>query len=419
MNWLNLAMRSVWNRRSTAVLTLLMVALSLALLLTVDRVRQDTRASFANTLSGTDLIVGGRTGGLNLLLYSVFRIGNATNNISWQTYQDIVANDAVAWTIPFSLGDSHQGYRVLGTNNDYFEHYQYGRRQPLSIREGRNFEAVYDVVLGSEVAKALDYHLGDPVVIAHGLGSTSFDLHDDKPFHVVGILAPTGTPVDRTLHIPLEGMTAIHVDWAAGVRIPGFHISADEALEMDLTPDTVTAVLVGMKSRIQALAFQRRINEYRAEPLSAIIPGATLAELWQMIGIAENALIAISGLVVVTGLLGMVTVILAGLNERRREMAILRALGARPGHILGLLMIESGFYGVLGLALGLLLHWALIAIAALWVQPAYGIQLTLALPTGPLFFVLLLVVVLSILVGLWPGWKAYRRSLSDGLTVST
>ncbi|PTY37499.1 peptide ABC transporter permease [Saccharospirillum sp. MSK14-1] len=419
MNWINLALRSLWNRRSTAVLTLLMVALSLALLLTVDRVRQDTRASFSNTLSGTDLIVGGRTGGLNLLLYSVFRIGNATNNISWQTYDDIRNNDAVAWTIPFSLGDSHHGYRVLGTNNDYFEHYQYGRRQNVSINEGRRLEGVYDVVLGSAVAKALDYQLGDEVVIAHGLGSTSFEMHDDKPFTVVGILAPTGTPVDRTLHIPLEGMTAIHVDWTAGVRLPGFDVSAEEALDMDLTPDTVTAVLVGMESRIQALGFQRRINQYRAEPLTAIIPGATLAELWQMIGIAENALIAISGLVVVTGLLGMVTVILAGLNERRREMAILRALGARPSHILGLLMIESGFYGIAGLVLGLLLHWALIAIAALWVQPAYGIQLTLSLPVWPMSGVLLAVVALSILIGLAPGWKAYRRSLSDGLTVTT
>lgn len=419
MNWINLALRSLWNRRSTAVLTLLMVALSLALLLTVDRLRQDTRASFSNTLAGTDLIVGGRTGGLNLLLYSVFRIGNATNNIGWQTYDDIRNNDAVAWTIPLSLGDSHRGYRVLGTNNDYFEHYQYGRRQPLSIRQGHHFDGVYDVVLGSVVAKALNYQLGDEVVIAHGLGSTSFELHDDKPFTVVGILAPTGTPVDRTVHIPLAGMSAIHMDWTAGVRLPGFAVSAEEALAMDLTPDSVTAVLIGMKSRIQALGFQRRINEYRAEPLTAIIPGATLAELWQMIGIAENALIAISGLVVVTGMLGMVTVILAGLNERRREMAILRALGARPLHILGLLMIESGLYGIAGLVLGLLLHWALIALAALWVQPAYGIQLTLSLPAWPMSGVLLAVVLLSVLVGLAPGWKAYRRSLSDGLTVTT
>lgn len=419
MNWLSLALHSLWNRRATAMLTVFMVALSLCMLLTVDRVRQDTRSSFANTLSGTDLIVGGRTGGLNLLLYTVFRIGNATNNISWQTYQDIRANDAVAWTVPISLGDSHRGYRVLGTTNDYFDHYQYGRKQPLELAEGRTFDGVYEAVLGAEVAEALGYELGREIVVSHGLGSTSFENHDDKPFTVIGILEPTGTPVDRTLHVPLEGITAMHIDWQAGVKIPGLNISAEEALERDLTPESITATLVGMTSRIQTFQFQRRINEYRQEPLSAIIPGATLQQLWQMIAIAENALIAVSAMVVITGMMGMVTVILAGLNERRREMAILRALGARPPHILGLLVLESGFYGVIGLVLGLVVHWGLMAVAGLWVQPAYGIQLTVGWPEPTLMIALAVFLALSFLVGLVPGWKAYRQSLSDGLTART
>jgi len=419
MNWLSLALHSLWNRRATAMLTVFMVALSLCMLLTVDRVRQDTRSSFANTLSGTDLIVGGRTGGLNLLLYTVFRIGNATNNISWQTYQDIRANDAVAWTVPISLGDSHRGYRVLGTTNDYFDYYQYGRKQPLELAEGRTFDGVYEAVLGAEVAEALGYELGREIVVSHGLGSTSFEKHDDKPFTVIGILEATGTPVDRTLHVPLEGITAMHIDWQAGVKIPGLNISAEEALERDLTPESITATLVGMKSRIQTFQFQRRINEYRQEPLSAIIPGATLQQLWQMIAIAENALIAVSAMVVITGMMGMVTVILAGLNERRREMAILRALGARPPHILGLLVLESGFYGVIGLVLGLVVHWGLMAVAGLWVQPAYGIQLTVGWPEPTLMIALAVFLALSFLVGLVPGWKAYRQSLSDGLTART
>ncbi|MEX0622635.1 ABC transporter permease [Saccharospirillum sp.] len=419
MNWMRLALASLWNRRTTALLTLAMVALSLCLLLTVDRVREDTRASFSNTLSGTDLIVGGRTGALNLLLYSVFRIGNATNNISWESYSDLRRNSAVAWTVPLSLGDSHRGYRVIGTTTEYFEHYQYGRNQLLAFQSGQPFDDVYDVVLGAEVAEELNYQVGDELVVAHGLGTTSFENHDDKPFTVVGILDTTGTPVDRSLHVPLEGITAMHVDWQQGVKLPGYAISAAEAREMDLTPDSVTAVLVGMKSRVQTFSFQRLINQYRAEPLSAIIPGATLQELWQLIGIAENALIAVSFMVVVTGLLGMVTVILAGLNERRREMAILRALGARPGHILGLLMLESGLYGVAGLLAGLVLHWGIIALASIWVQGSYGIQLTLALPSPTLLVVLAGFVGLAFLVGLLPGWKAYRQSLSDGLTATT
>lgn len=419
MSWSTLSFSSLWNRRGTAALTLLMVALSLCLLLTVDRMRVDVRASFTNTISGTDLVIGGRTGALNLLLYSVFRIGNATNNISWKSYQDIDKDEDVDWTVPLSLGDSHKGFRVLGTNQDYFTHYQYGRKQKLAFANGQAFKGVYDVVLGAEVASTLGYQMGDLVVIAHGLGNTSFALHDDKPFHVVGILAPTGTPVDRTLHVPLEGIIAIHIDWRAGVKLPGFHVSAEDALNRDLTPASITAVLVGMKSRIQTFRFQRHINEYRQEPLSAIIPGVALQELWQMLRIAENGLMAVSLMVVVTGLLGMVIVILAGLNERRREMAIFRALGARASDILGLLMLESTFYGVVGLVIGFGLHWLVVAVANIWIQPLYGIELTLSWPESGMLLVLAVFVSTSCIIGCIPGWKAYRQSLNDGLATRT
>ena len=416
MNWLNLAWQSLWNRKSTAFLTLFMMALSICMVLTVDRIRTDTRASFSNTLSGTDLLVGARTGSLNLLLYSVFRIGNATNNISWKSYQQLAGQKDVAWTIPISLGDSHKGFRVLGTNDDYLKHYQYGHKQSLQVAGGHWFNDIYEVVLGAEVARKLNYHIGDQIVISHGTGTASFSQHKDKPFTVSGILAPTGTPVDRTLHIPLEGMTAIHVDWQAGAKIPGLHISAEQTRKLNLTPDAITAFMVGMKSRLKTFAYQRAINDYRQEPLMAVIPGAALQELWQLIGIAENALIAVSIMVVITGLMGMLTVILSSLNERRREIAIFRALGARHRTILWLLMMESGFYGLVGLVLGFVLHWILIAIANVYVQNHYGIGLTIGLPATAMLSALAVFAVTSILLGLIPGYRAYRQSLSDGLT---
>ncbi|AJQ96970.1 ABC transporter permease [Gynuella sunshinyii] len=419
MNWMALAWQSLRNRKSTAILTLFMMALSVCMVLTVDRIRTDTRASFSNTLSGTDLLVGARTGSLNLLLYSVFRIGNATNNISWQSYQELAHQKDIAWTIPISLGDSHKGFRVLGTNDDYLKHYQYGNKQALKVAQGKWFNDIYQVVLGAEVAHKLNYHIGDEVIISHGTGSASFSQHKDKPFTVSGILAPTGTPVDRTLHIPLEGMTAIHVDWQAGAKIPGLHISADKAKTLDLTPDTITAFLVGMKSRLKTFAYQRAINDYRAEPLMAVIPGAALQELWQLIGIAENALIAVSIMVVITGLMGMLTVILSSLNERRREIAIFRALGARRRTILWLLMVESGFYGIAGLIFGLLLHWLLIAIASIYIQNSYGIGLTIGIPANNMLIALAVFATTAVLLGLIPGYRAYRQSLTDGLTTRT
>ncbi len=218
MYLLRLALASLANRRFTALLTAFAIALSVCLLLAVERVRTEARASFASTISGTDLIVGARSGSVNLLLYSVFRIGNATNNIRWDSFQHFANDPRVKWAIPMSLGDSHRGYRVLGTNESYFEHYQYGHQQNLELASGRAFASdPFEVVLGAEVAEALHYKLGDKLVLAHGVAAISLVKHDDKPFTVVGILKRTGTPVDRTLHISLGGMEAIHIDWHNGV----------------------------------------------------------------------------------------------------------------------------------------------------------------------------------------------------------
>ena len=200
---IRLAWQSLANRKTTAILTLLTVAISVTLLLGVEKVRTQAKSSFANTISSTDLIVGSRSGQVNLLLYSVFRIGNATNNIDWQSLQEISQHRSVKWAIPISLGDSHRGYRVVGTTDAYFEHYRYGQKQPLQLAQGEVFDSLFETVLGSEVAKKLGYSLGDDIIIAHGISDQSFNRHDNLPFKVVGILEPTGTPVDRSVHVSL------------------------------------------------------------------------------------------------------------------------------------------------------------------------------------------------------------------------
>ncbi|MES9994101.1 MAG: ABC transporter permease, partial [Candidatus Thiodiazotropha sp.] len=339
----SMAWQSLLNRRFTALLTVISIALSVTLLVGVERLRTEARESFANTLSGTDLIVGARSGPVQLLLYTVFRIGDATNNISWKSYQDFAKHPKVAWTVPISLGDSHRGFRVLGTTAAYFQHYRYARDRQLMIDQGEPFSDLYDAVLGAEVADKLGYKLGDPLVVAHGASDVSFARHDDKPFRVAGILARTGTPVDRTVHVSLEAIEAIHADWKSGAPMPGLSISAEKARKMDLKPKAITGVLVGLKSKISTFHVQRFINEYPAEPLLAVLPGVALSQLWNLIGIAEKALLIVSAFVVVVGLFGMLTALLMSLNERRREMAILRSVGARPGHVFALIMGEAGF----------------------------------------------------------------------------
>ncbi len=414
---LTLAGKSLWNRRLTSALVVFAIALSVALLLGVERLRTQARTSFAHTLSGTDLVVGARGGPINLLLYSVFRIGDPTNNVNWSSYRTLTTHPQVAWTIPLSLGDSHRGFRVLGTSRDYFQHYRYGRDQPLRLAEGREFEDVFDAVLGAEVADRLGYRPGQSIVIAHGAGEVSFALHDDKPFRVVGILARTGTPVDQTVHVSLEGIEAIHADWRGGAPIPGMRLSAEQVRQLDLTPKTITAFLVGLKAKTAIFRLQREINEFAAEPLLAILPGLTLQQLWDLMGLAENALLVVSGLVVLVGLTVMLAALLTGLNERRREMAILRALGARPGQIFALVLGESMALALAGAAFGVLLLQGALLLAGPMLQARLGLAIAGWPPSSHELILLAAVLGCGLLAGLFPAWRAYRYSVADGMTI--
>ncbi|MFO6423961.1 ABC transporter permease [Motilimonas sp. KMU-193] len=411
-----LALKSLYNRRATALLTVFAIALSVTLLLGVERVRTQTKENFANTLSGTDLIVGARTGQVQLLLYSVFRIGNATNNVSWQTYQEFANDKAVKWTVPFSLGDSHRGFRVLGTTQDYFKYYQFGQKQSLSFAQGDVFNSPIEAVIGADVAKKLNYALGQEIVIAHGSSDVSFTKHDNLPFKIVGILAPTGTPVDRTVHVSLAGIEAIHYGWQDGAPRAG-KLQQSQLDLVELEPQVITAFLVGLNSKMHTFALQRKINEYRSEAIMAVLPGVALQELWSTMNMAEQALLVVSGFVVISGLLGMLTTLLTSLNERRREMAILRSVGARPAHIFTLLISEAGLLALSGALLGVVLLYSLILIIKPWAMDLYGIYIRFSALTAYELTLLAIVVLSGFIIGLIPAWRAYRLSLADGMTI--
>lgn len=413
---LRIVLKSAWHRRTSLLLTILSIAISVSLLLGVDKIRKEAKNSFINTISKTDLIVGARSGPTNLLLYSVFHIGNATNNVTWESYEDIKTSEEVAWSVPISLGDSHRGFRVMGTNVDYFVHYQYGQDQGLEFGLGQPFDDLYDTVIGADVAQALDYQLGTEIIIAHGLVSTDFSAHDDKPFVVTGILAKTGTPVDRTVLVSLEAIEAIHIDWQGGAR-SGLQVSAEQARKFDLQPKAITAFMVGLTNRINTFRLQRTISEYEEEPLMAIIPGATLAELWQTISVFEQVLLVISGFVLIAGLLGMLTMLLSTLNERRREMAVLRAVGAHPYHIIILFVLETVFIVFVGYLVGMGILYLLLVLAQPLLVEYYGVNIAITSPDAQQWLLCAIVLLLSVFVSLVPGLIAYRRSLQDGLAI--
>ena len=423
---LHIAARSAWNRRGTLALVMLSIALATALLLGLERLRTDIRSSFSLAVSGTDLVVGARTGPVQLMLYAVFRVGGATNNIKMDSVKAIAAHRAVAWTVPISLGDSHRGFAVLGTTPEYFTRFLYGDRQALALTQGRAFSAtldgLYEAVLGAEVADALGYRLGQRITLSHGLGGLGGDLaseHGDKPFTVVGVLARTGTPVDRTVHVSLQAIEAIHLDWAGGAPVPGMKIAPEMARKFELEPKQVTAALVGLKSRVAVFNVQRFVNDYEAEPLLAVLPGVALDELWTAVGIGEKALLAISGLVALVSLASLVAVVLAGLNERRRELAVLRAVGAGPRQVLVLLATEGALVTFCGALLGAAAAALAVVGAGPWLQQRFGITLLAGAPTPEQWGLFGAVLLAGMLASLVPGWRAYRLSLADGLSPRT
>ncbi|MEL6521139.1 MAG: ABC transporter permease [Pseudomonadota bacterium] len=412
---LRLAFGSLIARALTVGMTVLAIGLSVALFLGVEKVRTGAKSSFADTISGTDLIVGARSGSVQLLLYSVFRIGNATNNITWESYQDIAAQPQVEWIVPISLGDSHRQFRVMGTSLEFFSRYKYRQGRSLDVANGQVMADLFDAVIGADVAATLGYSVGDPIVVAHGLAS--FTEHKDQPFRISGILEKTGTPVDRTVIVSLEAIEAIHVDWQSGAKIPGQSTPVEVIRQMDLQPGAITAALVGVQSPLQTFALQRAINEYPEEPLLAILPGVALQELWAIVGVAETALLGVSAMVVVTALIGMMATIFSSLNERRREMAIFRAMGARPGIIVGLLVLEAMLTAALGAVVGLCLLYVGLVIAQPMIDTEYGLWLPIGAPSLREFWVIVGVVVASAIVSLVPAIRAYRLSLADGMVV--
>lgn len=420
MTFLKLAMKSLKNRTFTTLLTVLSIGLSVALLFSIERSRRAAQDGFTQTISKTDLVVGARSGPIQLILYTVFNMGNATHNISYETYQEIKKNPKIDWTIPYSLGDGHRGFRVVGTNEDFFNHYHYRGDKKVELQTGKVFSDLWGVVVGSKVAAQLNYKVGDKIVISHGVTKGQGLLHhDDKPFTISGILKTTGTPLDGAVYVSLEGLEALHIDWSDGAAPSADKaISAESLTKEKLQVHSITAFFVGAKSRIETLRLQREINNYDKEPLLAIIPGATLAELWRGLSYVEGILKFMSLLVVGVGFVAMLIALTTSLNERRREMAILRAVGANSYQIVGLLVFESFILTAFGCALGVALSYSGFLVLRPILENMFGLYLEGPAFTSTELMYLILVLVGGTVIGLVPALRAQRQALKDGLSVS-
>ena len=406
----NLVLKSLWNRRLSTILTILGIAMSIALLIGMQKIRVGVKDGFSNTISGADLVVGGRTSPVQLLLYSIFHIGNPTNNVSYSTYKEISALKSVEWSVPLSLGDSHRGFRVVGTTADFFDRYKHHGKKPLRFKVGESFAKTYQAVIGSQVAQKYDYKIGQKIVLSHGISAGPLlEQHEEHRFEIVGILSGSGTPIDRSVLVSLGSITAIHLEDESGVH----------EHEHDLTPTSITAFIVRATSRIDTLQLQRHINEYNAEALTGIIPGVGLSELWQSLDYIEKSFIVLSFLIVAITLLNMLISIYNSLENRRREMAIFRSVGASPLHIGFLYIFESFILTLSGILLGITLLYSSLFFIQPWLLSKFGVYIPFGLPQKTEILMILLVFFTGCLLGFIPFIKSYRMTLADGLEVKS
>tara|TARA_A100000164_G_C21846623_1_gene742855 strand:- start:77 stop:1309 length:1233 start_codon:yes stop_codon:yes gene_type:complete len=404
--FIKLALKSLFHRKGSVLLSIFAISVSIFVILGVEHIRYQTKENFSNTVSGIDLIVGGRTSSINLLLYSVFRIGSPTNNIRWETFEKIVNNKNVKWAIPISLGDSHKGYPVIGTTKNYFQYFSYGKNHSLLFSKGQPFNQTFDLVLGSDVAKKLGYKIGDKLILAHGLSKVSFSLHSDSPFTVVGVLLPTGTPIDRTLHVSLQGIEAIHLNWQDRVKNKNSS-NVSKLQNYDLKPKNITAFMLGLKSKISTFKVQRDINSYLNEPISAILPGVALSELWQMMRILEDTLFFISILVFLSVLLGLSSMMLSSIKQRSYEIQLLRIIGAPKYYLFLLIELEVFFIILISIFFGAGVISICLFLSKDYLLTSFGLQIGMNIFNQNTLFIVFSIVISSLIIAIVPSLSSY------------
>ena len=444
-----LVFQSLLNRWLSCLLIILTLAFSISLYFTVSRIQESVKASFKSTVSGVDSVVAARGGNLQILLNSVFLIGEPSAPIQWNTYKDIANNNKIKWAVPISLGDSHKGYRVIGTTNDYFKQIKYSSGKNIELLTGNTFNDVFDVVLGSVVAGKLNYNIGEEIAITHGLSDVgevhtftsekneNHDDHDDHAKHeedegdddhashdhenlgfkVSGILKPTGTPIDNAVYVSLAGIEAMHTGWIGNQKV--IDVSLEQIMKNELKPKTISAIFLSLNNRTQIFQFQRDIINYKEEAISSVMPGITLSRLWMLTGNVDKAFKIITFFIIIIALLGMIAMTIAGLSSRRREMAILRSVGASPTNIVSLLLVESIIISVVSCIVGYILMVVIFSLGKDYLQNNYGIFIDSFSIKNYDLQIVITIVFAALIATIVPAIQIYKNTLRDGLSVKS
>ena len=402
----HIAWSYLWNRKLTTALTILSVALGVGLISAVLTLREETQRRFEEEGQAFDIVIGAKGNPLQLVLSSVYFLDMPTGNMDIDIFESLKEHEDVVAAFPLGMGDTFSGYRIVGTTRDLMD-FTWGDRTPYALAEGRYFEDLYEAVIGANVARDTGLKLGSTFVGTHGFVDSAYaEVHEDHPYTVVGILERSGSPNDRGIFCSIESVWDVH---CGGHDHDHDHAHCDHHHD-----DEITAALVKLASPAIRFEFKDMVNRnYNA---MAAIPIQEIQKLYeQLLGTAKMVLLAIGYLVVAISSLSILIGLYMAILQRKRDLAIMRALGATRGEIFGAVIIEAFWVTLLGIFAG----WAVGALVCFvlnqYLVATIGFHVPPIRLTADLVSAYSAVLLMGLIAGILPAWQAYRTDIARDL----
>jgi putative ABC transport system permease protein len=395
LNAWSLSLAALGHKPLSTVLNLILMTMGIGMMTFIFSVSSQIERRASRDAEDIDLVVGAKGSPFQLIMSSVFHIDIPTGNIPLEEQAVVRANPLVAQVIPLALGDSYQGFRIVGTDVSYPEHFH------ASLGEGAMFNAPMEAVFGAQAARESGARVGATFAGSHGL-TQGGELHNHAPYRIVGILRPTGTVLDRLVLTPVASVWRVHESDPDEPHDP----AAQQHRE-------VTALLVKYRSPLAAVSLPRWINS--RPQLQSAQPALESARLFKLVGVGADVLRAIAAAILVIAALSMFVALYNALEERQADLAILRALGAAPGKVLRLLLVQGCLLALGGALLGWLAGHAAVAVVRGWMaeDQDFALNAWALLPQEALLPVLALAI--GCAAAVIPAWRAYRIDIAKTL----
>lgn len=400
MNIFTISFANLRFRASNSFFNALILALGIAIIITLLHVSQQVESRFSRDLQGIDLVVGAKGSPIQLILSSVFHLDIPNGNIPIEEAEKLKKNPLIKSSIPVALGDNYNGFRIVGTTESYINHY--GGK----LSGGRLYSKEMEVVIGSEVAAKYPAKVGDKIVGAHGL-TNSDDLHSDSPYEIVGILAPTGTVLDRLVLTPVESVWHVH-------EHPDEDDAEEVAYKKEHPGNEITSLLISYSTPMAAVTLPREVN--KTSSMQAASPAFELARLLKIIGVGSDAIKAFALVLIIIAAIGFFVTLLSAVNDRRYDITLMRSLGASRNKIFSFVLIEGLSLGICGAVLGLLLGHGFSYFAKIWIEQTRHMSLGNTGFDIYELYILLGVIALSAIAAIIPAIAAYKTNISKILS---